>query len=57
MRNHKKIQSPRGILFGDATWTSDHKPGIRVKTPQHNFYDVISVEEIVRQVYDALGIK
>ena len=57
MRNHKKIHSPRGILFGEADWTSDHKPGVRVKKPQHNFYDVVSLEEIERQVYEALGIK
>ena len=57
MRIYKKVLSPRSVLVGNPVWTSDHKPGIRVKKPQHNFYDVVSLEEIERQVYEALGIK
>ena len=57
MRIYKKVLSPRGIHLGDAAWTSDHKPGVIVKKTQHNFYDVVYVNEIERQVYEVLGIK
>ena len=57
MRIYKKVWPQRRILLGDVVWTSDHKPGVIVKKPQHNFYDVVSVNEIERQVYEVLGIK
>ena len=57
MRIYKEVLSPRGIHLGDAAWTSDHKPGVRVKKPRHKFYDVLSLEDLERQVFEALGIK
>ena len=36
---------------------SDYNTVGRVKKPQHNFYDVISLEELEHQVLEALGIK
>lgn len=57
MRNNSKIRTSRGSLLENVVWTSDYKPKIRVQKQQHNFYSVLSLEELQRLVNEVLGIK
>ena len=56
MRIYKKIVTPRGVVVGQACLTHDKKPGICVKKSKQNFYDIVSLEEIMKQVHESLGI-
>lgn len=53
----KYVYTPLHIKVGEAVWTKDRKPGLSIKKPDHNFYDVVALEDVVAQVYEILGIK
>lgn len=53
---NKYVYTPLNIKIGEAVWTKDKKPGLRIKRPNHNLYDVVELENVVRQVCDILGI-
>lgn len=56
MRIYKKIYSQHGILAGQAAWTHDKKPGLRLKMRGRQFYDTISLEDLESQVLTELGV-
>ena len=51
----KKVYTPRGLVVGTPAWTHDHKPGVLIKHKSN--YDVADLDDVVRQVYEELGIE
>lgn len=54
MHGYGKIVTPGGICVGVATRTEDGKPALIVKQAKRNYYNVITLEALERQVLKVL---